>query len=425
MKFVVFTLGCKVNIYEGQAMISRLESKGFDATDKLVPADYYIINTCSVTGEADRKSRQTISRVKRLNPKARIYVCGCSSQNDGDIYAEKDGVKIVGGVADKMSFIDKIVEDVGNAESSGMLADDVRASELPSVYEDNLFPAHTRTRGLIKIQDGCNRFCSYCIIPYLRGRSRSRSIESIVSEAEKAAEITREIVLTGVDISAFGLDTGESFTGLIKALGGVKARKRIGSLECSVITREFLDAMAENGFCAHFHLSMQSGSKGVLEKMNRRYTPEEFIGKVELIREIMPFAGITTDIIAGFPTETEAQHRETLETVERIRFSDAHIFPYSERKGTRAARLPQVDKSVRIRRAAELSELRDKHKTEFLIKNSGTVREVYLEEKDGEYNVGYTDNYIKVYSTAEEKTCTKHILKEIYKDGIKGEKIYE
>ena len=423
MKFVVFTLGCKVNIYEGQAMISRLESYGHEATDKLVPADCYIINTCSVTGEADRKSRQTISRVKKLNPSAPVYVCGCRSQNDGNVYAEKDGVKLVCGTSDKIGFVDKIVKDFAAGSLDGKA--ETAVVPPPEVYEDNLFPSHTRTRGLIKIQDGCNNFCSYCVIPYLRGRSRSRSIASIVDEAYKSAEISNEIVLTGVNISAYGRDTGESLTGLIRALGGVKARKRFGSLECSVITREFLEVMDENGFCPHFHLSMQSGSASVLKKMNRHYTPTEFIEKVDLIREIMPFAGITTDIIAGFPTETEENHRETVETLEKIRFSDAHVFPYSERKGTRAAALPQVDKATRIRRAAELASVCDKHRTEFLKKNIGTVREVYLEESDGEFNVGYTDNYIKVYSSAGVKTCSKHILKEIYKEGIKGEIIYE
>ncbi len=423
MRFVVFTLGCKVNIYEGQAMISRLESKGHSAGDKLVPADCYIINTCSVTGEADRKSRQTVSRIKKINPNAPIYVCGCSSQNDAKVYLEKNGVELVCGTSGKMEFVDKILEDL--CLKTERVATESSVVSPPEFYEDDLFPAHTRTRGLIKIQDGCNNFCSYCIVPYLRGRSRSRSVDSIVAEAEISAGISREIVLTGVNISAFGKDTGESLTGLIRALGSVNARKRLGSLECSVISRELLGAMAENGFCPHFHLSMQSGSATVLKRMNRHYTPEQFLEKVNLIREIMPYAGITTDIIAGFPAETESEHCETLETLEKIRFSDVHVFPYSERAGTKAANLPQVDKSVRVRRAAEISAVRDKHKLEFLKKNIGTVREVYLEESVGELSVGYTDNYIKVYSDANVKTCVPLELKEIYKEGLKGEKIYE
>ncbi len=417
--FVVFSLGCKVNSYEGRAMISKLAQSGYSATEELEYADNYIINTCSVTSEADRKSRQAVSRILKINPSAKIYVCGCSSQNDKEQFIKKGSVRIVGGVGGKINLLDKILQDI----IEPVLAPMSDITLLPRIYEDDLKPELTKTRGYIKVQDGCDNFCSYCIIPYLRGRSRSRKIESIVDEAEKAAKNTNEIVLTGINLSAFGKDTGFSLLDLVNALGKVPARKRLGSLECHIITPQFVQRMLENGFCDHFHLSMQSGSDTVLKRMNRHYTSKEFLEKIEIIRQICPDAGITTDIIAGFPLETEEEHAQTVQTVKAARFSDAHVFPYSERKGTNAVKLKQVDKKVRESRAAELTGIKNGLREEFLKAQSGKTAEVYFEEscEDTDFCGGYTSNYIKVYAPAPVGQILKVKLSQIYKDGLKGE----
>lgn len=419
MKIVVYSLGCKVNQYEGQSIITRLTELGHTAVDTLEKADAYIINTCSVTAEADKKSRQMISKVLKLNSEARIYVCGCSSQNDKEQYESRKNVKIISGASGKMQLVDSIMSDIAlKLEENSLEKPQDEILPLPATYEDNLFPALTRTRGLIKIQDGCNNFCSYCIVPYLRGRSRSRSIESIVNEARLVSEESREIVLTGINISAYGKDIGTDLTELVRALKDIPSRKRFGSLECSIITKSLLSAMSESGFCDHFHLSLQSASNNVLKKMNRHYTIEEFIEKVDLIRVHNPNSGIMTDIIAGFCEETEDDHKETLSNLTRIAFSDMHVFPYSERAGTKALNLKPVDKSIRLRRASEISQLKDSLKTSFLASQVGKEQEVIIEEKEGDYFVGHTSNFIKVYTLNE---GSKVLLTEIFSDGVKGE----
>lgn len=416
MKFVVFSLGCRVNQYEGQSIIKKLISLGFDATDKLEKADCYIINTCSVTSEADKKSRQAVARVKKYNDSAKVFIMGCSSQNNSEKFTEKDGVYFVSGVANKMDFVTKILDTL-----SGKCDKKVEISPLPTVYEDDFSPFLTQSRAFIKVQDGCNNFCSYCIIPYLRGRSRSRQLSSIVEEAKGLIGKTRELVITGINVSAYGKDISLSLVDLIKALGVIPMRKRFGSLECTVITEELLQAMVDNGFCGSFHLSMQSGSDMVLKKMNRRYNSKEFLHIVSLIRSYYPSAGITTDVIAGFPTETEEEHNETLQTCTKAKFLHMHVFPYSEREGTKASKMEQVDKSVRVKRANELIALSEKMKEEFLSSQIGTEHEVFIEESENDYNVGYTDNFIKVYSHAPVGSFAKHKLTEIYGEGVKGE----
>ena len=261
MKFVVFSLGCKVNQYEGQSMIKGLEARGFEAVDSLEFADCYIINTCSVTAEADKKSRQAVSRVLKLNPDAKVVICGCSAQNDYRPYQNKPNVSIIGGTSGKMALLDSIMSGIVGLNS---------VKEPPLSYEDDLFGELTKTRGFIKVQDGCNNFCSYCIVPYLRGRSRSRSLDSIVSEAEEMALKTHEIVITGINVSDYGSDISLNLLDLIKALNHIPVRKRFGSLECGVLDENVLSSMAEVGWCDSFHLSMQSGSDRILKKMNRR-----------------------------------------------------------------------------------------------------------------------------------------------------------
>ena len=411
MKAVVFSLGCKVNTYEGQAIISFLESNGIEATDKPCAADVYIINTCSVTAEADKKSRQAVERMRRYNRNAKVLVLGCSSQNDGNAYKSKD--VSLGGVGGKIDSVARFLQ----------LKFDENAdftSELPLVYEEMNMPAPTRTRGYIKIQDGCNNFCSYCRIPYLRGRSRSRSVDSIVNEATMAAKHAKEIVLTGINISDYSY-AGSGLAELVIALKDVNARKRFGSLECEVIDDNLLKAMKECGFCHHFHLSLQSGSDTVLKRMNRHYTSRYYSQKCDLIRSYFPDAAITTDIITGFSGETEQEFEETCKFVDKIRFAAIHVFPYSERKGTLAYNMPQIDKKIRSDRANKLIAIGERLSKEFVSAQIGNIVEVYAEEiKDG-MTEGYTSNYIKVYSPLKRGELGKVRLTELFADGAKGE----
>lgn len=381
-KVSVFTLGCKTNLYESRQLVSALRDAGFEAAEGLEKADIFIINTCAVTNEAERKSRQAVSRCKKLNPAARILVCGCAAQHDVGQFGEN--VSFVSGTADKQGLIARI-------NSTGSLRE-----ALPDRYpDDEIFAAHCKTRDFVKIQDGCDNFCSYCIVPYLRGRSRSRALADVVKEAENSS--AKEIVLTGVDISSYGKSIGTNLAGLCRALKHVPARKRLGSLEVNVVSDALLDAMEEGGFCPHFHLSLQSGSADVLKAMNRHYTPDEYMRAVERIRSRFPLAGITTDVIVAFPTETERNFEETLDFCQRVGFSDIHVFPYSPREGTVAARMKRIDSRVSDERAERLSSLKLRLKADFLAKNSGKTDEVLTEERANGYVSGYTPNYVRVF----------------------------
>lgn len=384
MKIAVLTLGCKVNKYESDALIFELKNRGFDATDKLEEADAYIINTCAVTNEAEKKSRQMIERARKFNPNAYIYVMGCASQNRPAQF-DKKGVQFLIGTANKKKILDEL-EKVGQ-----------NIYALPEKYEDDLFSAQTLTRAFIKIQDGCNHFCTYCIIPYLRGRSRSRSVQSIESEVEKLPSSVKEIVLVGIDVSDFLIGGKKGLGTLLERLDRFGKRLRLSSMEDNLIDEDFLDKLSKlKNFCPHFHLSLQSGSDSVLKKMNRHYTTEEFENSVNLIRKHFPLAGITTDIIVGFPTETEEEFLQTMKFVEKVKFSQLHIFPYSKREGTVAAKLyKDLPGQVKADRMKRLSELGKRLKNEFILKNK--TAKVLIEEKNGEYFEGYSENYIKCY----------------------------
>lgn len=418
MKVSVLTLGCKVNKYESDALIFELKSRGIDATDNLEEADAYIINTCAVTNEAERKSRQMIERARKFNPNAEIYVMGCASQNR-PVQFEDRNVKMIIGTAGKKKIVDEL-------SHSG-----THLFELPTAYEDDLFSAQSLTRAFIKIQDGCDHFCSYCIIPYLRGRSRSRSLESIVSEVEKLPDDVKEVVLVGIDVSDFKIDGKKGLGKLLQTLDKYGKRLRLSSMEDSLIDEEFLKVLSTlKNFCPHFHLSLQSGCDNVLKKMNRHYTTDEFADSVALIRKYFPLAGITTDIIVGFPTETEEDFEETLKFVESVKFSQLHIFPYSKRDGTAASKLyKDLSGKVKNERVKRLEELGDRLKTEFLRENK--TGKVLIEAKNGDYFDGYTENYIKCYVSGDlkvgeivdvqiEKSFKDGVLATAKKIGIKG-----
>lgn len=384
MKISVLTLGCKVNKYESDALIFELKERGFETSDKLEFADAYIINTCAVTNEAEKKSRQMIERARKFNQDAKIYVMGCASQNRPVQFDDK-AVSFLVGTASKKKLLDEL-EHLGK-----------NLYELPTDYEDDLFSAQTLSRAYIKIQDGCNHFCTYCIIPYLRGRSRSRSVESIENEVAKLPESVKEVVLVGIDVSDFKVNGERGLGVLLERLDKYGKRLRLSSMEDNLIDEDFLKKLKGlKNFCPHFHLSLQSGCDNVLKKMNRHYTTEQFENSMNLIRKYFPLAGITTDIIVGFPTETEEDFEETMRFVERVKFSQLHIFPYSKRDGTVASKLyKDLSGKVKAERLKRLEELGNKLKLDFIKQNK--TAKVLIEEKNGDWFEGYSENYVKCY----------------------------
>lgn len=396
-KIGFYTLGCKVNQYETEALKELFINNGYTVSYFDGVCDVYVINSCTVTATGDKKSRQAVSRAKRNNPDATVALIGCYAQHLTEKESDKIGADIVLGNGDKNSLL-HLVES------------HIKTSTAKDVYSFDCFDetpisgfASDKARGYIKIQDGCNRFCSYCIIPYVRGKVRSRAQDAITREAEALSENGQhEIVLTGIQVGAYGADKKDG-TSLIDAIEAAALpekvkRLRLSSIEPVAITEEFLERCKKlSAFCPHFHLSLQSGCDKILSAMNRRYTTEEYLGKVNLIRKYFPDAGITTDIIAGFPGETEEDFEETLAFAEKCNFSKIHAFPYSPREGTKAASLPCLpEKSVRSERAKRLISLSEKLAHEFVQSQLGKERTVYIEKTEDKKAFGYTDNYLYV-----------------------------
>ncbi|MCQ2400015.1 MAG: tRNA (N(6)-L-threonylcarbamoyladenosine(37)-C(2))-methylthiotransferase MtaB, partial [Clostridia bacterium] len=382
MEIVVFTLGCKVNQCESDSLVHALTDMGHEVTEELVPADLYVVNTCAVTGEAEKKSRQMQARITALNPNAKIIYTGCASEKDPESFAFKSEGNLVTGVFGK-GKIPQMLDGVG-----------ICLSEPTKTFEDLLAPSTVRTRSYVKIQDGCNSFCSYCIIPYLRGRSRSRDYNKILAEIEGTKPV--ECVINGVDISDYDFD-GVRLAGLIEKLSAVDTRIRFGSLEARVIDDKLLTACKNlKDFAPHFHLSLQSGSDEVLKRMNRKYTADEYYDKVLLIRKYFPDAAITTDIIAGFPTETDENARGTEEFVKKVKFADIHPFPYSSRKGTVASKMPDLNGEIKKKRLDALLRLKAECRKNFEEENVGKVLSVLFERAEDGFAYGYSGNYIRV-----------------------------
>ena len=349
MKAVVFTLGCKVNECESDSLIEGLIERGIEVSDKLEYADLYIVNTCAVTSEAEKKSRQTASRIKKLNPEAKIIFTGCAAEKNPQAFVGKGD--LITGAYSKGKILDMIDE-------RGVIVAPERKD-----FEELLPVKSLRTRTFVKVQDGCDNFCSYCIIPYLRGRSRSRDPEKVIEEINIVNP--KEAVINGINLSDYDYN-GVNLAGLMKTLAKVNCRIRLGSLEVNVITEEFLTALKNlKDFAPQFHLSLQSGSNAVLKKMNRHYTAEEYFEKVNLIREYFPTAGITTDIIAGFPTETEENFNETLDFIDKVKFSDIHPFIYSPRSGTVAYKMEDLDHRIKKERLDKLLVKKAERKRDF------------------------------------------------------------
>jgi len=406
------TLGCKVNSYETEAIRGMFEASGYRVVDFKDVADIYVVNTCTVTNIADRKSRQMLHQARKRNPNAVIVAVGCYVQSAKDDLLKDGSADLVVGNNKKTEIV-KLVEDylAENTSSVNMIIDIGAEREFEEL---SVLSTVDKTRAFIKIQDGCNRFCSYCIIPYVRGRVRSRNEDDIISEAGRLAESGyKEIVLTGIHISSYGtdrLDNAEDvyrimpLASLIKAIGRIPGieRIRLGSLEPRIITEDFVKMLKETPkLCPHFHLSLQSGSASVLKRMNRRYTPEEYEDRVRLLRRYYDDPAFTTDVIVGFPGETEEEFGETLDFVQRIGFSAIHVFKYSKRAGTKAAEMKdQLSEDVKHRRSNMLISAAKRMSKDYRAGFVGRIEKVLVEEEeviDGtKYYVGHNERYLKL-----------------------------
>lgn len=398
----IYTLGCKVNSYESEAVAEQFAAKGYTITDFDAPSDIYIINTCTVTHLGDRKSRQMIRRTKQINPESVLLVMGCYSQIAPDKIDEIPEVDIILGTGDKGRVVDIIENFFKDRKKQCLVSDIGKKADFEELSVDSF---EGKSRAFLKVQDGCNNFCSYCIIPYARGRIRSRNFENCISEAKRLSENGfSEIVLVGIHLASYGMETGGPYLiDLLTALNDIDGLKRIrmGSLEPTLFDEEFTKKIAKlPKICRHFHLSMQSGCDETLARMNRKYTSVDYAKSVSNIRKFLPDAAITTDILTGFPGETDDEFETTFKFVEKIKFSDAHVFKYSIRKGTKAEKMKdQISPEVKEIRSRRLIELTDRSKSDFIKSHIGQTVSVLFEQKhkaiSGTYE-GKTDNYITV-----------------------------
>lgn len=409
-KAALHNLGCKVNAYETEAMQHLLEEAGYEIVPFTQKADVYVINTCSVTNMADRKSRQMLHKAKKNNPDSIVVAAGCYVQTSEKEVLNDLSVDIVIGNDRKHDLV-RLLEEY-SLDSVNDTVDDINDGKHD--FEE-LFIDQTKehTRAFIKVQDGCNQFCSYCIIPYARGRVRSRRFENVIAEVERlAANGFKEVVLTGIHLSSYGVDFEEA-TGLLELIQAVNAVKgieriRLGSLEPKIVTEHFASELSKlDKICPHFHLSLQSGCDATLKRMNRKYTTKEYKKGCELLRKYFVHPAITTDVIVGFPGETEEEFEQTKAYLEHIHFYEMHIFKYSKRKGTRAAVMPdQIDEQIKAARSEKLIALGHDMSKEFRKFYIGKNEEVLFEEKavigDKEYFVGYTKEYVKVAKETDE-----------------------
>ena len=398
MRVFFYTLGCKVNQYESQSMSENLINEGFELTHDFSSADVIVVNSCTVTSESDRKTRQAVRRFKRLNPSACVVLTGCMTQaqpSSGEGLVEAD---VVLGNNSNELLSEKIKEFFSQKNKLSYILPHISGEKFKG---DAITRFDERDRAFLKIEDGCDRFCSYCIIPYARGRVRSKSLEEIRDEIGSLARNGyREIVLVGINLSSYGKDTGFDLADAVKIANDdpLIKRVRLGSIEPDSMTDELIDRLKGfEKFCPQFHLSLQSGCDRTLRLMNRHYTAAEYEKLCLKLRNTFEDATITTDVMVGFPQESEEDFEESLEFCKRIAFEKVHVFPYSVRKGTRAEKMAQVEKSVKDRRAAKLSECMEKIRLEFFAKQVGKTLEVLVESSlVGSKHVGYTKNYTPV-----------------------------
>ena len=425
MKFAFYTLGCKTNQYETQAMEQLLAEKGHEIGQFCEKCDIYVINTCSVTAVADKKNRAVIRRCRRENPQAIIGVCGCYTQHAPEA-VRKLGVDILGGSTNRREFVEKLLETAQERKPQEVLDEALRRREFEVLPAGGL---SERTRAMLKVQDGCVNFCSYCIIPYTRGPVRSAPLELVAEQATPPQEKGyKAIVITGIEIASWGVDLpgkppmAEMVAAVCEAVP--QLRVRLGSLEPRIITEAFCEKMKRYpNLCSQFHLSMQSGCDTVLFRMRRKYDTARYLESVRLLQKHFPDCAITTDMIVAFPGETEEEFARSLEFIRECGFADMHIFPYSRRPGTPADKMAgqhdNMTKEARSRAAIAVAEQMNLAYRQSLL---GSVQSVLFEEKDGAYFVGHAMNYIKVYAKGgQHNTVQKVKITEIFKDGVLGE----
>lgn len=400
MKVAFYTLGCKVNKYETNGMIQAFLEKGYEIVDFTEKSDIYIINTCTVTSISDKKSRQMIRRTKQLNPEAIVVAVGCYAQVAKDKLEEIKDIDLILGISEKTEIIKYVEEEIKERNPKTYISDVMHQKQFVDFGSVNYTD---KNRVAIKVQDGCNQFCTYCIIPYARGRIRSRKIENVKKEVEDLAQKgIKEIVITGIHVASYGKDLEENI-GLIDLLEEINKidgieRIRLSSLEPTLITEEFVKRLSKLAkICDHFHLSLQSGCNETLKRMNRHYTTEDFKEATELLRKTYPNVALTTDIIVGFPGETEEEFNITYEFLKEINFYKMHVFKYSPRHGTKAEKMPnQIDGNIKEERSKKLIELSDKNEINQNKRYINKNLDVLIEEFEEGYYKGHTTNYIMV-----------------------------
>ena len=405
-KVALHNLGCKVNAYEIEAMQQLLEEAGYEIVPFEPGADIYVINTCTVTNIADRKSRQMLHKAKKMNPEAIVVATGCYVQTGGEKLEKDEAIDLVLGNNQKINIVEALAEYAENKPGHGSHV--IKINQTKEYEELSIDHTAEHVRAYIKVQDGCNQFCTYCIIPYARGRVRSRNIESVLKEVRALAEKGyKEVVLTGIHLSSYGVDfpeeKKETLLSLIRAVHEIEGirRIRLGSLEPGIVTREFAEGIAAlPKVCPHFHLSLQSGCVETLERMNRRYRSGEYRERCELLREVYGNPALTTDVIVGFPQESEEEFRKSYDFVDSIRFYETHIFKYSRRQGTKAAAMDgQLTEAEKSFRSEKMIELHHRHAGDYEKSMLGKNLEVLIEEeytKDGRtWYLGHSREYIK------------------------------
>ena len=417
VKKVAFcSLGCKVNQYETNAMAQKFIEHGYEVVEFDEYADVYIVNTCTVTNVADRKSRQMLRRAKEINKDATLVACGCYAQVAKDELKKIPEIDLIIGNNEKNDIIQIVENHISQKGAEDLVSDVMYKLD----YVELGTTTYTeKTRAVIKVQDGCDRFCSYCLIPYARGHIRSRKIENVIEEIKKVVEEgINEVVITGIHIASYGRDFKGENIGLIDLLEEINKiqglhRIRLGSIEPTIVTDEFVERLSKlDKICDHFHLSLQSGCTETLKRMNRRYTTEEFKAVTKRLRAKFPNAALTTDIIVGFPGETDDEFNTTYEFLKEIAFYKMHIFKYSQRKGTKAAVMPnQVDGKIKEERSKKLIELSNENEYNYNKKYIGKQVEVLFEEREGEYLKGHTTNYIVVKHKTDKDDLINKIAK--------------
>ena len=429
-RVALHNLGCKVNAYEIEAMQQLLEEAGYEIVPFEPGADIYVINTCTVTNIADRKSRQMLHKAKKMNPEAIVVATGCYVQTGGDKLEKDEAIDLVLGNNQKINIVEALAEYAENKPGHGSHVIKINQTKE---YED-LSIDHTaeHVRAYIKVQDGCNQFCTYCIIPYARGRVRSRNIESVLKEVHSLAEKGyKEVVLTGIHLSSYGVDfpeeKKETLLSLIRAVHEIEGiqRIRLGSLEPGIVTREFAEGIAAlPKVCPHFHLSLQSGCDETLERINRRYRSGEYRERCELLREVYGNPALTTDVIVGFPQESEEEFQKSYDFVDGIHFYETHIFKYSRRQGTKAAAMDgQLTEAEKARRSEKMIEMHHRHASDYEKSMIGKELEVLIEEEytnDGRtWYLGHSREYIKTAVPKSENYGVNDIIR------VKAERFLE